>query len=104
MTVRENPPKNTNAGEAQESPVPGDSKVEQGPSMGVRSECSYSYNNYCKLYLTYTRNIVCLIDVHVCTTYWPWFYKLLMLFIAPGEMPTGVCDFIEGNDRWLKFF
>ena len=38
MTVRENPRQSTNADEAQESPVPGDSKVEQGPSMGVRSE------------------------------------------------------------------
>lgn len=38
MTVRENPRQSTNADEAQDSPVPGDSKVEQGPSMGVRSE------------------------------------------------------------------
>ena len=38
------------------------------------------------------------IDLHVCTIRWLWLQDLLTFSIASGELPTGVCALIEGND------
>ena len=60
MTVREDPIQLKNAEEAQESPVPGDSRVEQGSSMGVNTLCILPM-----IMLMNLRSIVYQIDLHV---------------------------------------